>query len=279
MDNRKDIYERAGGDTAWQSWLDLCSVEQVRKSNAILADGLAAQIGAAMRGQLTKTGYASPEFEGDDPVSFFDSFFLLGSMRSEAKNRKPLKQLLAGRLAGGVPLKELVCGVLFSPQCGRIRDIVRDWISTVKGWKWHSVLQEDGTRKIIREGAADAEDVREDSLVSYYTFGARLDAEAFSTIVVEMLAALEIEMGLEKAKIALLLYVTAHDISIDNSVVLEMLEVKKSTAYTLRNKCMKASAEYLASKDVRTDDIVFASRLMAYCNDILGEKCVMKLRK
>ena len=249
------------------------------ESDGALADGLSSYIGAAMRGQLAKTGYASAEFDGDDPVSFFDSFFLLGSMRSEAKNKKPLKQLLVGKVAGGVSLKELVCGVLFSPQRGRIRDIVRDWISTVKGWKWRSVLQEDGTRKVVREGAANAEAAREESRAISYSFGTRLDADAFGSIALELLAALEVSMSLEKHKIALLLYVTANDISIDSPLVLETLGMKKSTAYTQRTKCMNAAAEYLANNDVRTDDVAFASRLMTSCKGILGEELVMKLGK
>ncbi len=277
MEISKDIYEKSGGDAAWQAWLDLCSVGRVKESDAALAGGLAAHIGAAMRGQLAKTGYDSIEFDGDDPVAFFDSFFLLGSMRSEAQNKKPLKRLLASRLAGGVPLKELVCGVLFSPQRGRIRDIVRDWIATVKGWKWRSVLQEDGTRKLVREGAADVEDVREDSQAVCYSFGSRLDTNTFKTIASDLLPALEVSMDLEKQKIALLLYVTANDVSIDTPVVLETLGMKKSTAYTQRTKCMKTAAEYLANHDVRTDDVAFATRLMASCKNILGEDIVVKL--
>ena len=277
MEVRKDIYEKFGGDAAWQAWLNLCSVGRVRESDVTLADGLASYIGAAMRGQLAKTGYASAEFDGDDPVSFFDSFFLLGSMRSEAKNKKPLKRLLAGKVAGGVPLKELVCGVLFSSQCGRVRDIVRDWISTVKGWKWRSVLQEDGTRKIVREGASAADDAREDSRTVCYSFGTRLDVDAFGSMVLELLSALGASMRLEKKKIALLLYVTANDVSIDTPEILEVLEMKKSTAYTQRTKCMKVAAEYLASNDVRTDDVAFAARLMASCKDILGEELTVRL--
>ncbi len=279
MDTNKDMYDKSGGDAAWQAWFDCCSVARVREINTLLAAELAAYISAAMRGQLAKTGYASAEFDGDDPVSFFDSFFLLGSMRSEAKNKKPLKRLLAGKVAGGVPLKELVCGVLFSSRCGRVRDIVRDWIATVKGWKWRSVLQEDGTRKIVREGAAVADDAREDSRVVYYSFGTRLDAGAFESMVLELLAGLEVSMSLEKQKVALLLYVTANDISIDSPVVLGTLGMKKSTAYTQRAKCLNAAAEYLVNNDVRTDDVAFASRLMASCKGILGEELVMKLGK
>lgn len=275
--SNNDVYERSGGDSAWQAWLDLCSVGRVKESNVSHADGLSAYISAAMKSQLARTGYASEEFDGDDPVSFFDSFFLLGSVRSETKNKKPLKRLLASKMAGGVPLKELVCGVLFSPQRGRIRDIVRDWIATVKGWKWHSILQEDGTRKVVREGASGAEDAREDSRAVCYSFGARLDAESFAVVVKKMMSAMEVAMNLEKKKIALLLYVTANDVSIDTPEVLEVLEMKKSTAYTQRTKCMKVAAEYLASNDVRTDDVAFAVRLMASCKDILGEELTVRL--
>ena len=82
---------------------------------------------------------------------------------------------------------------------------------------------------------------------------------------------------MEKQKIALLLYVTANDVSIDSPAVLETLGMKKSTAYTQRTTCMNAAAEYLANNDVRTDDVAFASMLMAFCKDVLGEELIMKL--
>ena len=91
------------------------------------------------------------------------------------------------------------------------------------------------------------------------------------------MSAMEVAMNLEKKKIALLLYVTANDVSIDTPEVLEVLEMKKSTAYTQRTKCMKVAAEYIASNDVRTDDVAFAVRLMASCKDILGEELTVRL--
>lgn len=156
----KDAYEMSGGDVAWGAWFDICSVAGVRDRDPDLAESLSQHISSEMATTLARSGYASNEFESDDPVSHFDSYFLLGSERNEAKGRKPLKQLYKYRMENeGIPRKELVCGVLFSPQKGKIRDIVRDWIATIKGWRPHSIKQSDGSRKVVWESASEKDEI------------------------------------------------------------------------------------------------------------------------
>ena len=115
MAPRKDVYEMAGGDAAWRAWLDICSVAGVRDRDSDLANDLRQHISSEMATTLARSGYASEDFESDDSVSYFDSYFLLGSERDEAKGRKPLKQRYKYRMENeGISLKERVCGVLFS---------------------------------------------------------------------------------------------------------------------------------------------------------------------
>lgn len=265
-----DKYEMAGGDAAWRAWLDICSVAGVRDRDSDLANGLSQHISSEMVTTLVRSGYASKDFESDDPVSYFDSYFLLGSERNEAKGRKPLKQLYKYRMANeGIPLKELVCGVLFSPGKGKIRDIVRDWIATIKGWRPHTITQSDGTRKVVWE-SANEKDGAASTRAAEYSFGLRLDADALRIQIANVLSEMETELKLEKANIALLLYVTAQGETLDNPVVLEKLGVGKSRAYTLKDKCMEMMADKLMKREVRTDDIMFAKLLMSSCKAILG---------
>lgn len=274
MEAGKDKYEMSGGDAAWSAWLNICSVAGVRESTRGLADGLERQISSAMVAALARSGFASEEFSRDNPVSQFDAYFLLGSERAAAKGKKPLKQLYKHRLANGeLSLKELVCGVLFSPAKGKVRDVVRDWIATVRGWCPHSIVQEDGTRKIVWESAVvDETEIPEESVS--YALGLGLDSAALLRQIDEVFSEMERELKLEKRKIALLLYVTAQNKTLGISAVLEMLGVGKSRAYTLKDKCMETMAEKLKRRDVRTDDVMFAKLLMSSCRAILGSDVI-----
>lgn len=269
-----DKYEMAGGDAAWRAWLDVCSVAGVRDRYSDLANGLSQQISSEMATTLVRSGYASKDFESDDPVSYFDSYFLLGSERNEAKGRKPLKQRYKYRMENeGISLKELVCGVLFSPEKGKIRDIVRDWIATIKGWRPHTITQSDGTRKVVWESASEKDEIAS-TRAAEYSFGLRLDADALKVQISDVFSEMENELKLEKTKIALLLYMTAQGETLDNSVILERLGVGKSRAYTLKDKCVEIMADKLKKRDVRTDDIMFAKLLMSSCKAILGSDLV-----
>ena len=269
-----DKYEMVGGDAAWGAWLDICSVAGVRDRDSDLANGLNQHISSEMATTLARSGYASKDFESDDSASYFDSYFLLGSERNEAKGRKPLKQFYKYRMENeGIPLKELVCGVLFSPQKGKIRDIVRDWIATIKGWRPHSIKQSDGTRKIVWESASEKEEVAS-TRAAEYTFGLGLDVDALKVQIADVFSEMENELKLEKPKIALLLYMTAKGATLDNPVFLAKLGVGKSRAYTLKDKCMEMMADKLKKRDVRTDDIMFAKLLMSSCMAILGSDSI-----
>ncbi len=277
METGIDKYEMSGGDAAWNAWLDICSVAGVRKMNPDLSAGLETHIASAMTTVLAQSGFASEEFGRDDPVSFFDSYFLLGSERSEAKGKKPLKQLYKHQLANlGLPLRELVCGILFSPRKGKIKDIVRSWIATVKGWCPHSLTQSDGKRKIVWESASEKELEISERTVRYAS-GLGLDSTALRRQIEEVLLEMENELKLEKAKIALLLYMTAQNKTLGNPAALGILGVGKSRAYMLKDKCMKSMAEKLRKRDINSDDVMFATLLMSTCRAILGNDFIKQI--
>lgn len=276
MENSIDIYEKSGGDAAWRAWLDYCSVGRVREQDQKLAEGLERHIASAMYAQLERSGYMGGDFENDNPVCHFDTFFMIGSTMKDVERRKPLKQLLKGRMAEGVPLREIVCGMLFSPRKGRIRDIVRDWIAVVKGWKWRTITQPDGTRKVLHEGAGET-GTENESLAVNYAFGSRLDAQYLAKEISDVFSSMKISLGLEKRQVALLLYMTARKITLDNPVALGVLGVKKARAYTMKDECMKKMEAELLKRDVQTDDVSFASKLLAECTILLGKDIVESL--
>ena len=274
-----DLYESAGGDIAWRKWFELCSVGRVQAVDPNLASGLRKQIESAMRGQVKNMGLDCGDICRDDAVSHFDSFFLLESGRKEKSGAKPLKQYYKYRMSlNDRPLKQFVCGTLFSAQCGRIRDIARDWVATVRGWKPHSLTQSDGKRVVVWESAAAKEDIREVERTISYKFGSRLDGEALKKYVQDMLVSVASQLGVEKSVIALLFYVTAQKISVATPTVVEKLGVEKSRAYKLRDKCMNFAEEFFKEKDIATDDIQFARILLKTCEQCAGEEIVTKLQ-
>ncbi len=275
-----DFYEKSGGDAAWDAWFELCSVARVAERDVALAEGLRHQIAGAMKGQLARTGYGSSAFDGDDPVCHFDAYFLLGSTRKEAKSKKPLKQALKWEMeANAIPLKQVVCGKLFSHSKGIVRNIVRDWIFTVCGWKPRSITQENGTRKEVWEAAIAPEEIEKRLDVPAGDVYQELSTEEVGAAVSNLFSSLEKELGLEKRKIALLLYVTANSGTLDNPAVLETLEVKKSRAYTMKSLCMETAGRLLVDFGVQSDDVNFATALIAKCEDVLGEDLAKALLK
>lgn len=273
------MYESSGGDAAWQKWFELCSVGRVKDVDPALALGLKKQIESAMLGQLRSLGLSRDDFDDDDAVSYFDSFFLLESAKKEKSDAKPLKQYYKYRMAlNDRPLKQFVCGTLFSAQCGRIRDIARDWVATVRGWKPHSLTQSDGKRVVVWESAAQKDDVRETGMRVSYRFGSRLDSSELKRYVQEMFDVVSAQLGVEKSTVALLFYVTAQKISVATPLVIEKLGVEKSRAYTLRDKCMDMAEAFFKAKDVATDDIHFARMLLKACETCVGEEMVAKLQ-
>lgn len=279
-----DFYEAAGGDDAWRAWFDLCSVDRVREVNPQFAEGLANQIDSAMYSALRDDGISRDEMGDESPYLYFDSFFLLGSRRKAAKNRKPLKQHYLYRISlQDRPLKEFVCGTLFGSERGRVRDIARDWIATARGWRPHTITLENGKRQLVWEGAAADGDARETD--QGQVNGAcspaaeSLDREALRQAVNAMLEKVFLQTKVEKHTTALLLYVTAQSIAVDRPAVLEALGVEKSRAYQMKKKCLQLAGTFFREKGIATNDLFFAQELLDVCSGVIGDACLRTLPK
>ena len=261
-----NIIDHYAGDEAWRDWFDLCSVA---KCGADRAERLSRQIKGAMFAQLIRMGYSTEIVGEDDPVSFFDSFFL---MKGSRVDRKPLKSYFRSRMESpGISLRKFVCGTLFSSKVGRIHDIVRDWIASVRGWTPHSLVGEDGCRHLVWERAAEADDVREMPGVYEFNPGAHLDDEVLRGYIGLLLEELSAKIKLEKRKVAFLLYATAKGVPMSSPEVLAELGVKKSRAAKIKEECMKAAEKYLKRKEIEINNYGFAGNLIAICAEVCGK--------
>ena len=262
--NESDCY---AGDESWQAWFDRCSVA---RCDGKQADKLSRQIKNAMFAQLSRMGFSKEMVGEDNPVLFFDSFFLMKGSRDE---HKPLKSYFRCRIASsGVGLKQFICGTLFSSKVGRIHDIVRDWIASIKGWKPRSLMGDDGCRHLVWERAAEADDVRE--LSGGYEFhpGKRLDEEAQRGYVGVLLEELSQKIKLEKRSVAFLLYATAKGIPMSSPQVLAELGVKKSRAAKIKEECMEAAENLLKKQEITFNDYGFAECLITTCAAMCGKE-------
>ena len=227
------------GDGAWSEWFAICSVGGCSEENR---PRLRAEVGSAMYAQLSRFGLSREDAGEDDPVAFFDGYFKLKGSREKGK---PLKLYFAHRIrAERLRMIDFVCGTLFGSRSGRIHDIVTDWISTLKGWRTRIVRGEDGCRRLRWErtegdGSPVELPIEDDP-------AAEIDVEALRGETAALLDRLSRKIGVEKRKTALLLYVTAMDVAITESAVLEELGVAKSMAYRLKDKAMTALRREMA---------------------------------
>lgn len=257
--------ERYAGDAAWTEWFNLCSVS---RCSGELASLLSEQIRSAMFAQLARAGFAAEIVRDDDPVTFFDSYFLSKGARDADK---PLKSYFKHRIVTErLSLREFVCGTFFSAKFGRVHDIVRDWIASVKGWKPHSLVGADGRRHLAWECAAVGEDVR-DAVGGYVrTPGGGMDHAVWRGYVLKMLDAVADELKLEKRQVAFLLYATAKGVPASSAEMLAALGVKKSRAATIKEACMNAVEKFFQDKEVETGDIGFARVMISVCESVSG---------
>ena len=266
---RQDLY---AGDDAWREWFDVCFVD-----GCATAAALRAQIASAMYAQLARFGFARADVEGTDPVLHFDAYFMLTGSRSKPK---PLKLYFRHRMETEErPLDEFVCGTLFGSSSGRIHDIVRDWLATAKGWKPRSVRDTDGRRHVVWERAAEADDVRETGGAATWHPGASLDRAVLYALSHEMLASVAAEMKVEKRNVALLCYMTAHDVPMTAPEALAQLKVGKSRAYALKETCMKKIATFLSGKGIAMNDPLAAKSLLAACESAIAPETLKALGK
>lgn len=263
--NKENLY---AGDAAWNEWFEICSVE-----GCSAKDSLRRQVERAMYGRLSRYGFSGEDTHGDDPVAAFDSYFRLKGSRDR---RKPLKQYFAYRIkVEGLRMVDFVCGTLFGAGSGRIHDIVVDWIAALKGWRPRSLRMADGRRRLVWEsaGGPDAAEIEPPVEADPAEF---LDVEQFRNEVGSALEKISLKIKTEKRKVALLCHVTAQDIPITETAVLEGLGTAKSRAYALRDKVMTALRKELKRID-GAESALFARVLTEVCEANLPDGVREKL--
>jgi hypothetical protein len=260
MDIDNDKY---AGDSAWEEWFEVCAVDRCMAKYP-----LRRQVESAMYGRLFRYGFTGADAQGDDPVAVFDAYFKLKGSRDR---QKPLKKYFEYRIREeGLRMVDFVCGTLFGARSGRIHDIVIDWIATLKGWKPRSVRAEDGRRHLVWESAGGLDAAELEPAVEADP-AAFLDVEPFREMVESVLEKISSKTKTEKCKVALLCYVTAQDIPITETAVLEGLGTAKSRAYALREKTMKALRDELKRID-GAESAIFARVLTEVCEaNLSGE--------
>lgn len=261
---------RYAGDEAWTEWFDICSVPGCSEEHAAK---LRAQIASAMYAQLARCGFSRADAGEDDPVAFFDSYFKLKGSREKPK---PLKLYFRHRIAEeGLDLVDFTCGTLFGSGSGRIRDIVIDWISVLKGWKPRTVTDPDGRRHLAWENAGDADlaAVEQPCAPESVEF---LDTDEYRRTAAELISALAKKIKAEKADVALLLYVTAHDIPMTEPCVLAALGVGKTQAYKMRDKTMTGLEKELRG-NADAGSALFGRVLLEACVAELSERMKKEL--
>ena len=142
----KRAEERYAGDEAWKHWFEMCAVNRCTNDEQML---LKQQVESAFMRELLRyrnLGVMTEDYASEDICSLFDAFFYLHGITD---NPKPLKAYYCDRIdpADLDGLKKIVCGTFFSPRRGRIKDIVRETITLVKGWKIRWVTTDDGKKK------------------------------------------------------------------------------------------------------------------------------------
>jgi len=261
--------DRYAGDEAWTEWFEICSV---RGCSPETAASLASEVESAMYANLQRHGISREETQGEDPVAFFDAYFKL---RGEREGKKPLKSYYAYRiLVEGKSMRDFVCGTLFGSASGRIRDIVLDWISAIKGWRARTVSRPDGSRGLEWENAGFEDGAPESS--EECDPASFIDESAYRRAAQSAVTRVAAKIKAEKSSVALCLYVTAMDISVTEPAVLCALGLAKSRAYAVRDKALAALEKAL--EDVEgADDPLFARILVETCALMMGEEMRTKL--
>ena len=263
MSTGGQIAGKYAGDGAWSEWFEICSVGGCSDGSRAR---LRSEVESAMYAQLARFGLGREDAGSDDPVAFFDGYFRLKGSREQGK---PLKLYFAHRIRSeGLRMFDFVCGTLFGARAGRVHDIVVDWISSLKGWKSRIVRGEDGCRRLRWERTeGDGSPVE---LPIESDPAAEIDVEAIRGEIAALLGRVARKIGVEKRRVALLLYVTAMDVALTEDAVLGALGVAKSMAYRLKDKAMATLRREMARTE-GSDDPLFGRLLLEACEKEAGD--------
>jgi len=221
--------EAYAGDEAWREWFEVCSVAGCSEQSSA---ALRREVVSAMRAQLTRYGVEAGELTNDDPVAFFDAYFTLKGSRTA---KKPLKAYFEYRLkVEKLKMSDFVCGTLFGARSGRVRDIVLEWITVMKGWRAHSRRNPDGTRRLEWERATEVGTNGAEASVGQ-PVAPDLDRPIVERDVERLLTRLAEEVALSCECVAVILYAVAMGMPMTDRAVLKALDVGKSFSPGLKS--------------------------------------------
>lgn len=265
MNERGRESDNYAGDAAWTEWFEICSVAGC--SAAVRAD-LRAEIESALFARLSRFGLTRADIGGEDPVAFFDAYFKLKGSREK---EKPLKSYFRHRIAvEGLRLRDFVCGTLFGARSGRVHDIVVDWIAALKGWRTRYVRDAAGKSRLVWESAGgETQEFASVELPCTQDPAAPFDETLLRDSAVALITRVAATVALEKSTVALLLWVTAMDVSLTEPAILIRLGVGKSRVYQLRDKILPCLKAELARID-GADDPLFARLVVEVAENLMG---------
>ena len=260
MDIERDNYAL---DDAWRHWFERCAV---KLCTADEQRRLRRQIESAFWREVSRhDGVSAGDYEREDICDLFDQYFFL---HGDVDNPKALKAYFRDRIDPGVSdgMKKLICGTFFSSRCGRIKDIVRESISLVKGWRPRWMNTHDG-KKLIWERPYEPlseDDSRTIEPVCYPTAYAYLDRDCriWQRRARQLLDFLCGNGEINASEVPILVYAIVNGVSPSNATLQRSLGVRQVQCYKKVNRMKEEMRRYMQNNDIVSTDtlIVFALR-------------------
>ena len=252
MAGKDEVY---ASDAAWEHWFDKCAVRLCSQEEQRC---LRRQIESAFKLELFRhKGVSVADYEHEDLCDLFDLYFYL---HGDIDKPKAGKVYYWDRIDPNEPdaLKKLVCGTFFSHSCGRIKDIVRETISFVKGWRptWKNTPE---GKELIWE--RPLEPVLEDNScvkepVVYHDAGLALDRRrsTWRRIAITLFDFLSPESEKARNEVAILVYAIVNGVSPSNAKLQKLLGVKQGQCYKKMNIMREQVRRHLVGNDVMPTD-------------------------
>ena len=259
-----DVY---ASDEAWTHWFERCAVKLCSQDEQ---SRLRRQIKSAfMREVRRHDGVSDIDYNKEDICGLFDSYFGDDVAAGGAGVvKKARKAFYWDRIDSDDPngMKKLICGTFFSSRCGRIKDIVRESISLVKGWRPRWMNTHDG-KKLIWERPYEPlseDDSRTIEPVCYPTAYAYLDRDCriWQRRARQLLDFLCGNGEINASEVPILVYAIVNGVSPSNATLQRSLGVRQVQCYKKVNRMKEEMRRYMQNNDIVSTDtlIVFALR-------------------
>ena len=282
----EEIY---ASDEAWKHWFDKCAVKRCTTSEQ---ERLRRQIESAFNKQLCQYhDVTAADYELEDICDLFDIHFY---MHGTGDNPKALKSYYRDRINPNDPegLKKLICGTLLSPRCGRIKDIVRETIPIVKGWKARWETLPDGRKILVWERPLNVLSRNDDdddgyeaqaieSLLPSVSPDAYVDSDSdipyWRSQASRMLDFLSGESERRRHEVPILVYAILFGVSPSSTRLQAILGVKQVQCYKKVNKIKEKMRLYFVENEITPADTAIIPALRDAVTRCLGEEVVNQL--